>query len=192
MTKFISADDYRSFARSVKFKYRYIRNTKDDDFLRAVRFTAKGRIIPLSAEWQFWRAQRAYREGTIEQWYDEDKTVTIQAANPYPPERMKPRSNQGSEGRVNPKGIPCLYGATSPTIAIAEVRPWKGELVSVGTFSLRRDVKIIECLKYHDEDKDYVLKNTIYVPTPHPDTDEVTYVPEQPQAKMYQRTCGPT
>jgi hypothetical protein len=180
MSQFTSENDYRSFALTVKFKYRYVRTPKEEAFLRAVRFTAKERVIPLSAEWKFWRAQRGYCEGEIEQSYDEDKTVTIQAAKPYPPERMKPRSNQASEGRVNPRGIPCLYGATSPHIAVAEVRPWKGELVSVGTFSLCRDVKLIECLKYHDEDKDYVFMNTLYVPTHRPDTDGVTYTPQQP------------
>jgi hypothetical protein len=133
MSQFASEDDYRNFARSVKLKSRYIRTRKEDNFLRAVRFTAKERLIPLSAEWKFWRAQRGYCEGAIEL-YDEDNTATIQAARPYPPERMKPRSKQASEGRVNPTGNPCLYGATSPNISVAEVRPWKGELVSVGIF----------------------------------------------------------
>jgi hypothetical protein len=75
---------------------------------------------------------------------------------------MKPRPNRAPEGRVNPKGIPCLYGATLPNIAVAEVRPWKGEFVSVGEFCLCRDVKIIECLRYHDEEKYAVFMNMTY------------------------------
>jgi hypothetical protein len=92
---------------------------------------------------------------------------------------MKPRPNQASEGRVNPKGIPCLYGATSPNTAVAEVRPWKGELVSVGKFTLCRSVEIIECLKFYDEDKNNVLMNTPFDPVPS-DTGEIGYRQRKP------------
>jgi RES domain-containing protein len=159
MSHFGSWEDYQIFARSVRTRRRYIRTVEEESFLEAVRSTVKDRIVPLPAGWEFWRAQRGYCEGIIEQWCDE-APIPIPAARPYPPERMKPRPNQASEGRVNPKGIPCLYGARSPDTAVAEVRPWKGELVSIGKFSLCRSVQIIECLKYHDEDKHHVLMNT--------------------------------
>jgi RES domain len=163
MNHFGSWLDYKIFERSVRTRRRYIRTSEEQSFLEAVRFTVKDRIVTLPAGWEFWRAQRGYCEGTIEQWYDDDP-IPIPAARPYPPGRMKPRPNQACEGRVNPKGIPCLYGATSSDTAVAEVRPWKGELVSVGRFSLRRNVKIIECLKYHDEDRNHVLMNTPFNP----------------------------
>ena len=43
---------------------------------------------------------------------------------PPPPQDTPP-------GRANPTGIPVLYRATDEGTAIAEVRPWKGALVSV-------------------------------------------------------------
>jgi hypothetical protein len=166
MAQFASVDDYQIFTRSVKFKNRYIRTPKEEEFLKAVRIMSKERLVTRRAEWKFYRAQRGYCEGVVEErvYYDEDedKIERRPAAKPYPPERMKPLSKQVPEGRVNPTGIPCLYGATSPYIAVAEVRPWKGELISVATLSLRRDVKIVEFLRYHDDDPNSVFINSPY------------------------------
>jgi hypothetical protein len=177
MSHFTSWHDYESFARSVRMKNRYIRSAAENSFLEAVRLTVKDRILPLQAGWQFWRAQRGYCMGFIEL---DHQDGTIAAARPYPPERMKPRPNQVSEGRVNPKGIPCLYGATSLDTAVAEVRPWKLELVSVAKFTLCRSVKLIECLKYHNEPRYPVFMSQTYVPLQSDIGEIVSYVPETP------------
>lgn len=44
-----------------------------------------------------------------------------------------------SEGRANPFGIPYLYTASDISTAIAEVRPYKGEIVHVATFYATED-----------------------------------------------------
>lgn len=149
--------DYQLFSRAVRKHRRYIRTPSEQAFLEAVRVTVKDRIITRPAGYTFWRAQRGYCVGSTAM-----DNVDIIDAVPYPSERMKPRTNQASEGGANPKDIPCLYGATSPDTAVAEVRPWKGELVSIGKFTLCRNVKIVECLKYHDEDPHDVFLNTLY------------------------------
>ena len=161
MGQFVSWQDYQIFARSVRLQNRYIRTAAEDAFLKAVRVTVKERILSLEAGWQFWRAQRGYCMGSFELNH-QDGTIKQDAPCPYLPQRMKPRPNQISEGRANSKGIPCLYGATCRDTAVAEVRPWKGELISVAKFTLRRSVKLIECLKYHDEDKYHVFMNQRY------------------------------
>lgn len=51
---------------------------------------------------------------------------------------MPPR-NKATAGRCNPVGIPYLYLATDIMTAIAEVRPYVGQFVSIGHFQL--DVK---------------------------------------------------
>jgi hypothetical protein len=58
---------------------------------------------------------------------------------------MKPLSDEAVEGRVNPKGIPCLYFATSPDIAMTEVRPWLGSTISLATFKTLRDLRLVYC-----------------------------------------------
>jgi len=64
---------------------------------------------------------------------------------------MKPQADRATEGRVNPKGVPCLYGARDLATAVAEVRPAKNEIVTVAVFKATKNLKVIECLKYHDE-----------------------------------------
>jgi RES domain len=178
MSQFVSWRDYQNFARFVKAQYRYIRTLEVEKFLDAVRLTAKERILDIQAGWEFWRAQRGHCIGTAEK-----EGNTILSPYPYSPERMKPQADKAPEGRVNPKGIPCLYGARDPETAIAEVRPWKGELVSVAKLSICRSVKLIECLKFHDENKFSVLFETPVHATPSStDPDEIVYIQETPSS----------
>ena len=62
---------------------------------------------------------------------------------PYSAHRMVPLPDQASAGRTNTKGIPYLCMATKRATAIAETRPWVGSFVSVGTFKLVRNVRVI-------------------------------------------------
>ena len=58
---------------------------------------------------------------------------------------MKPVSFEASEGRANPKEIPCLYLATDKETAMSEVRPWLHSDISVGQFKTVRELKLIDC-----------------------------------------------
>ncbi len=57
---------------------------------------------------------------------------------------MVPLASGASEGRANPKGIPYLYLATNQDTAMAEVRPWVGSLISLGTFITLRDLRMVQ------------------------------------------------
>jgi hypothetical protein len=52
---------------------------------------------------------------------------------PLPPSEIGPppvaRSN-----RLNPEGVPCLYAALESDTAVAEVRPWRDAVLTVGAF----------------------------------------------------------
>jgi len=69
---------------------------------------------------------------------------------PFPYARMKPLSDSATEGRANPKGIPCLYVATDKETAMSEVRPWLGAILSVAIFKLPKDLKIIDFSVGHE------------------------------------------
>lgn len=103
-------------------------------------------------------------------------TVTTLVA--YLPTRMKPRAERGREGRVSAKGIPCLYGATSPETAMAEVKPWLGAYVSVGLFETVRDLTIVDCSKYHAKHPlDFLLNQPLddsHTPSPQ-EIDEAVW-----------------
>lgn len=54
---------------------------------------------------------------------------------PLPCDKMgAPHPENAKVGRLNGKGVTCLYGALDHETAIAEVRPWRGSRVSVARF----------------------------------------------------------
>lgn len=62
---------------------------------------------------------------------------------------MKPLPHSAREGRVNPKGIPCLYLADDKDTAMAEIRPWVGSYISVGQFKTLRNLNLVDCSVKH-------------------------------------------
>jgi RES domain len=60
-----------------------------------------------------------------------------------------------------PRGIPCLYLASTAETAIAEARPWIGSYVSVAQFRIVRPLRIIDCSQGHN-------KQPLYLDEPDP------------------------
>ena len=129
------------FSRSVTSHLRYLRTRECNEFLHEVLETAERRVEPMEAGREFWRAQVGCLWGKDEISPGESVDVPI----PYPAKRMKPLEGRAIEGRVNPKGIPCLYGATDNRTAVAETRAWKGARVTVAKFQIVRPLKIVNC-----------------------------------------------
>ncbi len=91
------------------------------------------RKVQLKSGQIFWRAQL----GNV--WLEREQDgETYELPYAYPAERMKPLSDQASEGRANAKGIPCLYLANRKETAMSEVRTWVGSYVS------SRSIQIVE------------------------------------------------
>jgi hypothetical protein len=49
-----------------------------------------------------------------------------------------------SNGRMNARGISVFYGALTPEVALAEIRPPVGSRVMIGTFAVLRPLKILD------------------------------------------------
>jgi len=146
MSQFASWRAYQDFAHTVRSTHRYIRTPEMEAFLEAVRATAKSRECTVPKGRPFWRAQR----GHCSRDEDHDGTI-VDRSEAYLPDRMKPRTGMGCEGRVNAKGIPCLYTATTRETAMSETRPWLDAFVSVGCFEILRDARIVDCSRFHDK-----------------------------------------
>jgi RES domain-containing protein len=56
---------------------------------------------------------------------------------------MKPLTDRAREGRANSKGIPVIYLANDESTAVAEIRPWVGAYVSIGSFRIVRSLRIV-------------------------------------------------
>src|SRR5712664_3968871 len=112
---FKSLDAFHDFNRSVRRKLRYVRELAQDDFLKKVIATSKARSKPLKAGDILWRAQlgHCWRE-------EKEGSESVKVPTAYSAKRMKPIPEKAVDGRVNPKGIVCLYLATNKKTAVLE------------------------------------------------------------------------
>lgn len=161
MAEFSSVWSYWKFAHAVRREWRFTRNAEQTAFLEAVLATSERRREVLPAGSLVFRAQLGC------EWpADAEEEAEDPGPRPFPPARMKPLSDRASEGRVNPRGIPCLYTATHAETAAAEVRPWIGAYVSVAQMKIVRDITVVNCTS---DDK----RNMIYLKEPSPAEREI-------------------
>lgn len=158
MAEFDSWDAYRTFAQSVKHRARYVFDDTVDKFLRTVLATSDSRRTTLASGRFLWRAQQG----------DHWETICVEGEQldnhgPLPPAGMKPLPRSAREGRVNPKGIPCLYLASDKDTAMAEVRPWIGSYISVGQFKTLKELMLVNCSVEHGSD----ILHHIYLEEPN-------------------------
>jgi RES domain-containing protein len=144
MNKFASVHAFEDFRKEVAQRTRFMRSASGDRFLRSVAETCKRRLRTLPSGAVFWRAQIGHE-------WDEDLQRGVRTRRPHSKIRMKPLQDRAFEGRVNPKGIPCLYFATTPEVAMSEVRPWIGSVVSLGRFRTERDLRVVDCSVFHGD-----------------------------------------
>lgn len=71
-----------------------------------------------------------------------------------------PPPGSATTGRANPKGISYLYLADSPETACAEVRPIRDDCISVSSFSILNDLKVVNLHKELSEFDDSNLERT--------------------------------
>jgi len=141
MGEFLSWRSYWDYSKTIQQKNRYIYNKQIKEFLKVVSETYIDRKYIIKKGTNLWRAQLGNDWGPIDQLGE----ILDEIEYPLPPSKMKPLESQASEGRVNPKGIPCLYLSTDKETAMSEVRPWMDSLTSVGKFKILKDLKLVDC-----------------------------------------------
>ncbi|MGH9438449.1 MAG: RES family NAD+ phosphorylase [Terriglobia bacterium] len=164
-------DDWRRFRYDVKNRNRYIfcqstlrasatssKFISSDEFLQELvsLLQSSNRFIKLKTDTILWRAQL---EGTPYQppenaWVKNDGTeIPLEGIKdfrcraflkPHDCQRMKPFPDKATEGRVNPKGIPCLYTATNPRTALSEMKPKIGSYLTLAEFSTGEELRIVD------------------------------------------------
>ncbi len=141
--EFSSWRSFWNFERSVTREYRYVRSAEVEDFLATVLVTSEARRVSIPEGRLFWRAQLGHGWRQM----NEDADDEIPCAHPR--SRMKPLAGRATDGRANPRGIPCLYLATTKETAMSEVRPWIGSYVSAGQFRTQRPLNVVDCARRH-------------------------------------------
>lgn len=143
MAEFLYSDSFRRFEWAVERETRYVHNNDVKDFLAAVIESSEKRKDSVDEGSILWRAQRGFTWRTENEGTDE----AFDVPDAFEAERMVPKAEFVSDGRVNPRGIPCLYLATTQEAAVAEVRPWVGSYISMAQFKVMRDVTVVDCTK---------------------------------------------
>jgi len=144
LPSFQSSRSYWNFAKAARRSSRYIQTPETKGFLDTVLVTCQQRVQEIPAGNLFWRAQLGHKWRPIADDVDDE----IPCA--FSPARMLPLPDSASDGRANPRGIPCLYVATNKETAMSEVRPWMGSYVSVSQLRTSRDLKIVDCARLHE------------------------------------------
>lgn len=150
---FKSWKSYLDFSYSVRNKNRYILDDDCKEFLDSILGSCQDRIREIKSGSILWRSQNGHSYNPI---YSGDIIVdeepTAFAAN-----RMRPLTDSASDGRANPKGIPCLYVATTKDTAMSEVRPWLGSIISTAQFKVTRNLKIVDFSVEHGNEHQFFL-----------------------------------
>jgi len=136
--------DFDKFSRSIRRKSRFGLEGDSAKFVDEFKNQLPRRSRPLESGSVLYRAVCDYH-------YDEDAgrgQVDITGA---PVDRMYPKPEFACEGRTNPAGIVNLYLASSRETAVSEVRPWVGELVSVGVFETTANLSLVDLSLGHDK-----------------------------------------
>tara|TARA_Y100000588_G_C14266464_1_gene930145 strand:- start:1057 stop:1806 length:750 start_codon:yes stop_codon:yes gene_type:complete len=143
---FKSWNSYMQFSHSVKNKSRYVLDDVAHSFLQGIRDTCESRVEVIQPNSEMWRAQMGHDLLPLMQGDIHVDDIFV----PYSEKRMRPLPNSASEGRANPKGIPCLYVASRKETAMSEIRPWLGSIISVAKFTNSKELRVIDFSKRHD------------------------------------------
>lgn len=146
MPVFESSKQFWHFSQFVMRKARHILDATQQQFLDVVIETSAKRKGTIEKDTVLWRAQLGndWRTEIIRD-DDQREIDSFDVEHPFSPERMTPLRDRAYEGRVNPKGIPCLYFSSDRDTAMTETRPWIGSCVSVAQFVMLRDLTVVDC-----------------------------------------------
>jgi hypothetical protein len=138
---FRTDEDFDDFAEYIRRRARCILGGRQQEFVDAVLFTSKKRTAVMPKGQVLWRATLGYvaEEGVSP--YD---VFFLESIDPHPLERMKPLKDRAQEGRINPKGIPCLYAPTDAETAMMETRPWVGSVLTVSQLVLLKQITAVD------------------------------------------------
>jgi len=177
---------WREFVRDIKRNQRFARGS-DDSGVDPSSYLTEAVLQELTIRLR--KSSTLYR-AVLGGARDDDGDIV-----PHPVDRMKgPKPEHCRRGgRVNPAGIPVLYTASRIDTAIAEVRPWKGALVSVATAIPVKSLRLVDFAPHRKHKKrtktseKYVeglfevlssIGGAMAEPV-NPDDTEIDYVPTQ-------------
>jgi RES domain-containing protein len=197
MAVFLSVMDYYAFAESVRVDARYNLTAESQAFIRALLESSQKRLKTLPIGFELWRACLEHVKFNDKVHSEEERCKAFPI--PCDQERLMPYTDKAREGRINPKGIPCLYMADDRRTAVMEVRPWIGSQVTVAKLATKRDLHLVdfsietqiqdkpigEMQAQEVEDFLWSMVNDAFSEPITPDENRADYVPTQIVAEAF-------
>jgi RES domain-containing protein len=146
----VSIQSYFEFADQVRFNNRYVLNDACREFLEGLCDEATSRLHALEPGDSYYRAQLNTLDD-LQKVFEHADPINV----PLPPERMVPRGEFVGDGRVNPRGIAYLYLADSEQTAVAEMRPVKGDVLTIAAFAVNKTTHVIDCRMRDGQNSDW-------------------------------------
>ncbi|WP_331708712.1 RES domain-containing protein [Pandoraea sputorum] len=140
-------DKWDAMERSLKYASRYVNSTVAStlsEFFGPVSddVTQEGLPVVINAG-PGQSISELYRARVFQE------TSTLETALRHPERELgAPPAGKGSAGRMNAPGISVFYAATHPDVAIAEVRPPVGAMVTVAKFRIQRKLKLLDLTRF--------------------------------------------
>lgn len=135
--QFVDPEDWQEFTKYLSETNRFILSDYWENFIRIVVETSRKRAKTLKKGIRLVRV----RMGTSWVRFEDGDEQPF----PISPHEMgPPPKHLAKEGRLNSEGIPYLYLATNDETAVAEVRPWIGSELTIGTFDILQDLRIVD------------------------------------------------
>ncbi len=142
--EFESPHEWDRFCSYILEINRYVLDEHWKKFFNVILFTAKKRELILKNGVPLVRAR-------IGSHYDEREDSDGERVLYHGPlaqkEIVAPPPDKSKDGRINPRGISCLYLSNDIKTAISEVRPSLDQDVTVGLFEITKDLKCIDASK---------------------------------------------
>ena len=148
---FRTSEDYEYFASYIRRESRYVLDARQREFLEAVVETSRKRTTTIPQGQVLWRAAQGY---VAEEGVHPHDVFFLESIEPHATERMKPLRDRAYEGRVNPKGVPCLYMATNAETAMMETVLGQVLVLTVSQLVLLKQVTVVDCTLHATFDLD--------------------------------------
>jgi hypothetical protein len=139
-SQFNDPNDWQNFTKYIYETNRFVLTDDWEYFMGLIIKTSHKRTEILKKGTKLLRA----RTGTNWVQFDDGDEQPCPIS---PLEMGPPPKDLSGEGRLNSKGIPYLYLAMEIETAIAEVKPWIGTELSIGSFEILEDLRIVDTTK---------------------------------------------
>lgn len=170
--------EWFKFEKYLKTKNRYKLTLEWENFIKKVMDSVHITVYPKNTE--LYRARRGCKRDDRNDPYNAWSWNELGIPNLY---KIK-------GGRANPSGVQNFYLSVSSDIAVAETKPMLDEIVSIGTYKLKTDIKLVDARKMDNRTDNYIvgiwqgIHNAFSYPCTS-DIEHIEYIPTQYLSEIF-------